>query len=137
MGAEISTPKQANTPVLETKPSTIFERKTSQLTEVHSKKLWKTRFHASKNTNTLVVIDFTASWCGPCKLMEPTIKDCAAKFTDIEFFKIDVDMLGDVAEEFEVDAMPTIVLMKNGEELDRVVGAKPGELLQKIEKHRV
>lgn len=42
-----------------------------------------------------------------------------------------------MAEEFEVDAMPTIVLMKNGEELDRVVGAKPGELLQKIEKHRV
>lgn len=83
-----------------------------------------------------MVIDFAASWCGPCKQMEPAVHAMAAKFTDVQFAKIDVDELTDVAQEFGVQAMPTFVLVKKGNEVDRVVGAKKEELQRKIEKHR-
>uniref|UniRef100_A0A3Q7H5G8 Thioredoxin domain-containing protein n=1 Tax=Solanum lycopersicum TaxID=4081 RepID=A0A3Q7H5G8_SOLLC len=63
----------------------------------------------------MVVIDFTATWFGPCKNMDPNINDFAAKYTDVEFVKIDVDKLVDVALEYEVQAMSTFVLMKERE----------------------
>ncbi|KAK8644292.1 hypothetical protein V6N13_123603 [Hibiscus sabdariffa] len=73
-----------------------------------------------------MVIDFSASWCGPCKLMEPPLTAMADKFSD-------VDELPDVAQEFGVQAMPTFVLLKKGKEVDRVVGAKKDELQKKID----
>ncbi|OWM75995.1 thioredoxin H2-like [Punica granatum] len=110
--------------------------KASQVIEFHSSARWKAHFDASKGTTKLMVVDFTASWCGPCKLMEPMINDLATKCTDIEFIKIDVDELEDVAKTFGVEAMPTFLLIKNGIVVDKVVGAKKDELQKKIELHR-
>nr|GMD24238.1 thioredoxin H2-like [Ipomoea batatas] len=64
--------------------------------------------------------------------MEPTINDFAAQYTDVEFVKIDVDEL----PYFEVQAMPTFVLVKNGNVIDKVVGADKDVLQNKILKHR-
>ena len=89
-----------------------------------------------KDTNKLVVIDFTATWCGPCRNMDPIINDFAAKYTNVEFVKIDVDELVDVAEKYGVQAMPTFVLMKKGEVVDQIVGADKDGLKMKIEKHK-
>ncbi|XP_011003195.1 PREDICTED: thioredoxin H2-like [Populus euphratica] len=108
----------------------------SGVTAFHSSARWQLHFNAIKNTNQLMVIDFAASWCGPCKHMEPAVHAMAAKFTDVQFAKIDVDELPDVAQEFGVQAMPTFVLVKKGNEVDRVVGAQKEELQRKIEKHR-
>ncbi|KAK4481852.1 hypothetical protein RD792_012828 [Penstemon davidsonii] len=83
-----------------------------------------------------MVIDFTASWCGPCQFIQPAFNEFAEKYTEVEFIKIDVDELMDVAQEFGVQAMPTFVLIKKGKEVDKVVGAKKEELMKKIEKHR-
>ncbi|MBA0731212.1 hypothetical protein Golax_022749 [Gossypium laxum] len=100
-----------------------------------------------------MVIDFSASWCGPCKFMEPVLNGMAAKFTEVQFVKLDVDELPgndekhvmnlkisgdllDVAQEFGVQVMPTFVLLKKGKEVDRVVGAQKNDLEKKIEKHR-
>ncbi|OMO77401.1 Thioredoxin [Corchorus olitorius] len=83
-----------------------------------------------------MVIDFSASWCGPCKFMEPALHDMAERFTEVEFVKIDVDELPDVAQEFGVQAMPTFVLLKRGKEVDRVVGAQKNELEKKVQKHK-
>ncbi|XP_039031962.1 thioredoxin H2-like [Hibiscus syriacus] len=83
-----------------------------------------------------MVIDFSASWCGPCKIMEPALNDMAVSFTDVDFVKLDVDELPDVAQGFGVHAMPTFVLLKNGKEVDRVVGAQKNELEKKVGKHR-
>ncbi|CAK9172218.1 unnamed protein product [Ilex paraguariensis] len=107
-----------------------------QVVAFHSSDKWKNHFEASKQTGKLMVIDFTASWCGPCKYMEPAINEFAAKYTDVEFIKIDVDELADVAREFEVEAMPTFILVKKGKQVDKVVGANKEELQKKIEKHR-
>ncbi|OAY29833.1 hypothetical protein MANES_15G175200v8 [Manihot esculenta] len=106
------------------------------VTTFHSSARWQLHFNSIKDSSQLMVIDFAASWCGPCKLIEPEVKAMAAKFTDVQFAKIDVDELSDVAQGFGIHAMPTFVLVKKGQEVDRIVGAKKEELQKKIEKHR-
>ncbi|KAG4922630.1 hypothetical protein JHK82_051604 [Glycine max] len=112
------------------------ESSTSRVSSFHSSPRWQLYFNEIKDTDKLVVIDFSASWCGPCKFIEPAIHAMADKFNDVDFVKIDVDELPDVAQEFQVQAMPTFVLWKKGKEVDKVVGAKKDELEKKIEKHR-
>ncbi|KAG4992520.1 hypothetical protein AAZX31_09G220400 [Glycine max] len=112
------------------------ESSASRVQSFHSSARWQLHFNELKETNKLVVIDFSASWCGPCKFIEPAIHAMSEKFTDVDFVKIDVDELPDVAKEFNVEAMPTFVLCKKGKEVDKVVGAKKDELEKKIEKHR-
>ncbi|KAM0983994.1 hypothetical protein ACFX13_011659 [Malus domestica] len=108
----------------------------SRIVAFHSQDQWNTHFAAVKDSNKLMVIDFTAKWCGPCRAMEPIFREYANKFTDVEFVKLDVDELSDVAVEFSVEAMPSFVFVKNGEVVDKVVGARKDELQKKIEKHR-
>ncbi|CAM8953145.1 unnamed protein product [Rhodiola kirilowii] len=98
---------------------------------------WRAHFEASKLSNKLMVIYFSASWCGPCRYMEPIVNELAAKYSEVEFIKIDVDELPAVSWEFAIQAMPTFVLLRGGKEVDKVVGAKKDELQWKIEKHTV
>ncbi|KAE8713523.1 Thioredoxin H2 [Hibiscus syriacus] len=109
----------------------------AKIVEIHSSSQWRGHLEASKQSNKLVVIDFSANWCGPCKMMEPTIEEYANMYDDVEFLKIDVDTLPDVAGELKVDAMPTFVLVKKGKEVCRLVGARKTELQKLIEKHRL
>lgn len=83
------------------------------------------------------MIDFSASWCGPCRWIAPYFENLAAKYPDVEFIKIDVDELSEVAQQFAVEAMPTFLLMKKGQELSRIVGANKDELLMAIQEHIV
>ncbi|KAH7856939.1 hypothetical protein Vadar_007154 [Vaccinium darrowii] len=131
-GTEISTIQQVNG---QSSVKTV-PRRTPQVLEFHSSAKWKSYFEASKANTKLIVIDFTASWCVPCRFMEPVINEFAAKYTDVEFTKIDVDELMDVAQEFGVQAMPTLVLIKKGRVIDKVTGVRKEELQKKIEKHR-
>ncbi|KAK2966943.1 hypothetical protein RJ640_002128 [Escallonia rubra] len=108
----------------------------SPVIEFHSSNRWQLHLNASKQIPKLMVVDFSASWCGPCKLMEPAIHSMATKFTEVDFVKIDVDELSDVAQDFGVQAMPTFVFLKQGKEVDRVIGAKKDELERKVLKHK-
>ncbi|KAJ4707523.1 Thioredoxin [Melia azedarach] len=108
----------------------------SRVMSFHSSERWQLHFNSCKDSSQLMVIDFSASWCGPCKLVEPAVHEMATKYTDVQFAKIDVDELSDVAQEFKVQAMPTFVLVKKGKEVDRVVGARKEELEKKIVKFR-
>ncbi|KZV18707.1 hypothetical protein F511_40241 [Dorcoceras hygrometricum] len=83
-----------------------------------------------------MVVNFTASWCAPCRFIEPAINEIAAKYTDVDFIKIDVDELFDVAQDYGVQAMPTFLLIKRGKIVDKVVGAKKDDLQKKVDKHR-
>ncbi|KAB2032065.1 hypothetical protein ES319_D05G346100v1 [Gossypium barbadense] len=109
---------------------------TAKIIEMQSASQWRAQLEASKQSNKLLVIDFSATWCGPCKWMEPVIEEYANLYADVEFIKIDVDTLEDVARQFKVEAMPTFVLVKKGKEICRLVGAKKTELQKLIEKHR-
>ncbi|KAL6497500.1 Cytoplasmic thioredoxin isoenzyme 2 [Orobanche hederae] len=108
----------------------------SLVTAFHSSARWKLHFDTNKPLNKLMVVDFSASWCGPCKLMEPFFNQMSAKYSDVNFVKIDVDDLPDVAREFGVTAMPTFVLLKQGKEVSKVIGAKKDELEKQILEHR-
>lgn len=81
------------------------------------------------------MIDFTASWCPPCRTIAPIFADMAKKNSNVVFLKVDVDEMKAIAEQFSVEAMPTFLFMKEGEVKDRVVGAAKDELAVKLELH--
>uniref|UniRef100_A0A8R7QJL5 Thioredoxin domain-containing protein n=1 Tax=Triticum urartu TaxID=4572 RepID=A0A8R7QJL5_TRIUA len=65
----------------------------SAVVAVHSKPAWDRHWEAHRNASKLMVIDFSASWCGPCRFIEPAFKEMASRFADALFVKIDVDEL--------------------------------------------
>jgi thioredoxin 1 len=72
----------------------------------------------------VAMLDFWASWCGPCKLIAPAIEELATELKGTaKIAKIDVDQNPNLAKEFEISSIPCLVLMKNGKEIDRKVGA--------------
>ena len=73
-------------------------------------------------TDKKVLIDFYATWCGPCKKLSPILEEVAGEHDEIKLIKIDVDKNELLASKFEVEAMPTLVVLEKGEELRRSVG---------------
>jgi len=78
----------------------------------------------------LVIIDFTATWCGPCKMIGPIFHELESNeaFSKIKFLSVDVDVAPDVASKYDVSAMPTFVVLKDGEVIERFSGANPERL---------
>ncbi|CAK7332799.1 unnamed protein product [Dovyalis caffra] len=111
--------------------------KPARIVDVHSANQWRSYFEASKQNNNLLVIEFTATWCKPCRYMEQPMNDLAAKHTDVVFVRIDVDELARVAQQFNVTTMPAFSLVKKGKVVDEVAGVKKNELENKIEKHKI
>ncbi|CAJ1931667.1 unnamed protein product [Sphenostylis stenocarpa] len=116
--------------------SSKSESSNSNILTFHTTDAWNAHFKAAKETNKLMVLDFTANWCQPCKLMDPVLQEFAAKYTDAEFIKIDVEELNEVSQALQVYQLPTFILVKKGKVADRVVGVKKEELKSLIEKHR-
>lgn len=83
----------------------------------------------------LVVIDFTASWCGPCKAIAPLYKELSEEYDDVVFLKVDVDENPDTAAKYSVSAMPTFLYIQRGVVVDRLMGANPAKLREMIEDH--
>ena len=83
-----------------------------------------------------VLLDFWASWCGPCRMLSPIVDEVAEERSDIKVGKVNVDEQPDLAAQFGVMSIPTLIVFKNGEEIDRSVGALPKTRLQALlEKH--
>lgn len=73
--------------------------------------------------NKFVLVDFSAVWCGPCKKLTPVIDDLAKDLPSIKFVKADIEELDDLATEYSVEAVPTLVLLIDGKEVARLEGA--------------
>ncbi|KAL4744783.1 hypothetical protein BDW72DRAFT_187866 [Aspergillus terricola var. indicus] len=80
-----------------------------------------------------VVVDFFATWCGPCKAVAPVVGKFSETYTGVKFLQVDVDKARSIAQEHQIRAMPTFVLYKDGKPLDkRVVGGNMKELEEGI-----
>lgn len=90
----------------------------------------KAEFQEALKHDGLVVVDFFATWCGPCKMIAPLLEKFSKEYTSAKFIKVDVDELGEVAQEYEVSSMPTILFFKNGQVINKVIGANPAALKQ-------
>jgi len=72
-------------------------------------------FQAFLGTNKTIVLDFTATWCGSCKILNPMLKEASEQFPDISFGQINVDENPFTTQKFEVMSMPTLIFLRNGE----------------------
>ncbi|CAL5373280.1 unnamed protein product [Camellia sinensis] len=106
-----------------------------QVISCHTVDSWNEQLQKDNDSKKLVVIDFTASWCGPCRFIAPFLAELAKKLPTVTFLKVDVDELESVAKDWAVEAMPTFMFLKEGKLVDKVVGAKKDELQQTIAKH--
>lgn len=84
----------------------------------------------------VVVVDFFAEWCMPCVILSPIIEELAAKFKNVKFVKVNVDESHSLSSKMGVSSIPTLIVFKQGKEIDRIKGALPEEVLEeKIKKY--
>lgn len=82
------------------------------------------------NAKETVLVDFFATWCGPCKMFAPTFDEFASEHEEIACVKVDVDVCGELARRFGIMSIPTIILIKNGEAVKKNVGTLDLEELE-------
>ncbi|KYF39796.1 putative thioredoxin [Toxoplasma gondii ARI] len=95
------------------------------------------QFKSLIEENEMVLVDFYAVWCGPCRQVAPLVEAMSEKpgYAKVKFVKIDVDELADVAEREEINAMPTFKLFKQGKAVDTVLGANAERVEEMVKKH--
>ena len=84
-----------------------------------------------KNSDVPVVVDFWAAWCGPCRMIAPIIDELATEYSGkAKIAKVDVDNNQQVAMQYGIRSIPTILMFKDGEQVETIVGAVPKEQIQ-------
>ncbi|MBD1932317.1 MULTISPECIES: thioredoxin [Cyanophyceae] len=86
------------------------------------------------SSQKLILVDFYATWCGPCQMMASILDQVNARMSDrVQVVKVDTDNYPDLATNYQVHALPTLVLFKNGQQVDRIEGVLPAEqLIQRL-----
>ncbi|MCU4719695.1 thioredoxin family protein [Halapricum hydrolyticum] len=79
---------------------------------------------------TITLMDFMADWCGPCKTQEPIIEDLEEDYPDVEFERIDVDERQDIANEYQVRSLPTLIVENDDGVVERFIGVTQAEDLE-------
>lgn len=84
----------------------------------------------------VVLVDFWANWCGPCKMLTPVLEQLSSEMTDVKFFKVNVDENGELAQQFRIASIPTVMIFKNGEVVDKMMGFRPKNQVEEfVKKH--
>ena len=80
----------------------------------------------------VALVDFWATWCGPCRMQSPVVEALSAEMPEVNFFKMDVDQNQETARKFRIMSIPTLMVKKNGEVVDQIVGYHPQEQLKQL-----
>ncbi len=96
------------------------------------------QFKESVEQNSgVVVVDFFATWCGPCKMLAPVFEQAGEEMkNDATFLKVDIDQSLEIAQQFRISTVPTMMIFKNGKPVETLVGFMPKEaIVQKVKSH--
>ncbi|KAF8111075.1 hypothetical protein N665_0076s0077 [Sinapis alba] len=108
-------------------------QKNSRVVKVDSAESWNFYVTQAKNQACPIVAHFTASWCIPSVFMNSFFEDIASSYKDALFLIVDVDEVKEVARRLEVKAMPTFMFLKDGNTMDKLVGANPDEIKKRVD----
>ena len=86
-------------------------------------------FEELKRADRPVLLDFFATWCGPCRMIAPFVEEIAAEHPEYIIAKIDVDECPDLAREFGIESIPTLVVLKDGKAVKTAMGARPKDAI--------
>jgi len=87
-------------------------------------------YAALQNSENPVVIDFHATWCGPCKVLSPILEELESEVENVDFVKLDVDQYPEIAGANQVMGVPSVVILRDGEVKERFVGVQPKETIK-------
>ncbi|XP_022954644.1 thioredoxin-like protein CXXS1 [Cucurbita maxima] len=104
-----------------------------RVVKIESMESWNSFVTKAAQQDSLIVVHFTASWCMPSVAMNPFFEELAFNYPDALFLTVDVDEVKEVAAKMEIKAMPTFLLMKNGTQIGKLVGANPEEVRKMID----
>lgn len=96
------------------------------------------QFKSSVEENKgIVVVDFFATWCGPCKMLAPVFEQAGEEMkNDATFLKVDIDQSLEIAQKFRISTVPTMIIFKDGKPVESLVGFMPKEsIVQKVKSH--
>ena len=86
----------------------------------------------NETASGVTVVDFWASWCGPCRMLSPIVEELAGEMSDVRFAKVNVDEEPVLANAFKVSAIPTLIFMKDGQAVGQTVGVRGKEDLRAV-----
>ncbi|KAK2984784.1 hypothetical protein RJ640_004609 [Escallonia rubra] len=104
----------------------------SRVIKVNSEERWEFLLARAGTQGCPVMVHFTTAWCMPSVAMKPLFEDLAESYPNVVFLSVDVDDVKEVASKMEVKAMPTFLLMREGAQVDKLVGANPTQIKKLI-----